>query len=67
VSVQDRAQSAMMQQSTGVGVETTSKAFLSVRRWRGGELDRGAGGGHVVRMGMLVHDAYTARGYVAGG
>jgi hypothetical protein len=30
-----------MQQSTGVGVEMTSKAFLSIRRWRGGELDRG--------------------------
>jgi hypothetical protein len=43
-------------------VEVMSKAFLSVRQWRGGELDRGAGGGHVARMSMPAHGAYVARG-----
>jgi hypothetical protein len=31
-------------------MEATLKAFLSIRRWRGGELDRG--GGHAARMGV---------------
>jgi hypothetical protein len=57
-----RAQSAARQQSAGAGVEVTPKAFLSVRRWRGGELDRGAGGGHAVRIGVPPHGAYAARG-----
>jgi hypothetical protein len=26
----------------GAGVDATLKGFLSIRRWRGGELDRGA-------------------------
>jgi hypothetical protein len=33
----------------GASVEETLKGFLSVRRWRGGELDGGAGGGHAAR------------------
>jgi hypothetical protein len=43
-------------------VEATPKAFLSVHQWRGGELDKGAGGGHATRMGVPAHSAYTARG-----
>jgi hypothetical protein len=39
--VHARAQSAARQQSAGAGVEATSKTFLSVRRWRIGELDKG--------------------------
>jgi hypothetical protein len=36
---------------------------LSVRRRRGGELDReGAGRGHAVRMGFPAHDAYAVWG-----
>jgi hypothetical protein len=40
------------QQSAGAGKEAMPKAFLSIRRWRGGELDRGAGGGHAACMGL---------------
>jgi hypothetical protein len=35
------AQSAARAAMAGASVEATLKGFLSVRRWRGGELDRG--------------------------
>jgi hypothetical protein len=60
--VHARAQSAAKQQSVGAGVEATPKAFLSVRQWRGGELNRGAGGGHAACIGVPAHGAYTAWG-----
>jgi hypothetical protein len=35
------AQSTVRATMVGAGVEATLKGFLFVRRWRGGELDRG--------------------------
>jgi hypothetical protein len=39
-----------------------TEGILSVRRWRGGELDRGASSGHTARMGVPAHGAYAVRG-----
>jgi hypothetical protein len=49
--------------ATGAVKGTRGVRILSVRRRRGGELDReGAGHGHAARMGVPAHGAYAARG-----
>jgi hypothetical protein len=49
--------------ATGAVKGTRGVRNLSVRRRRGGELDReGAGRGHAARMGVPAHGAYAAQG-----
>jgi hypothetical protein len=50
-------------ETTGAVKGTRGVGILSVRRRRGGELDReGAGRGHTARMGMPAHGAYMHLG-----